>query len=419
MRGEAIARITRALAQLDPEPSRPDDEPVAWEHINELPDGSVGTFGVVVRRVRRPATSGPRPRSSPMITRTDALHDALDRLAPYDYLDGAGFACHAPMGAEALSALGHDDVVAAWVEAYTARYAPIASPPPTEPIDPQDEHSWRPALGDFSRVSDWAAMFRGAVWDEPWQDVISRWVPRLIPGYGGGLTHGLLRVAHTVRAMPAGQTSSGPLLDELAKGLASWAAWFTELPGRPTLRGDLRLDEAIARLPRPAKPWSPLEAGTFTRLDELRDYPDAVTALARPSSILGALSELTAAFCHTMLANPQALPQGLVHTVTPVAAARTLLPYLPQPSAHVLYAQLWQVGAAIVVGFTPPPQPDQPAPIPDHAPLHPADIAARAIEHRDPHVVKFTEACTREHRLNPDPVYLYAAEHLLTHTPPW
>jgi hypothetical protein len=355
-----------------------------------------------------------------MITRTDALHDALDRLAAYDYVDGAGFACHGPMGAEALSALGRDDQVPGWVDAYVARHAPIAAPPADRRIDPGDERSWRPALSDFSRVSDWAAMFREALWNEPWQAVLRRWAPRLLPGYGGGLTHGLLRTAHAVRAMPRQHAPSGLLLDELAKGLAAWAVWYTELPGRPVLGGELDVDQAIARLPRPAGPWTPLEAGTFSRLDEVAGFADAVAALAPPAgAVPQGLSGLTAAFCRTMLANPDVVPQGLVHAVTPVAAARTLLPHLPDASAERLYAHLWQVGAAIVVGFTPAASPERPAPIVDRVPLRPDELVARAIKHRDPHVVKFTEACAREHALVPDAVYLHAAEHVLAHTPPW
>lgn len=353
-----------------------------------------------------------------MTTRTDALHEALDRLAGYDYVDGPGFACHGSMGAEALCALGVPDLVPGWVEAYTVRHAPIAAPPARQRIDPEDERDWRAALGDFARVSDWAELFREALWDEPWQAVVARWVLRLLPGYGGGLTHGLLRVSHAVRAMPADHRPPAVLLAELAKGLASWAAWFKPLPGRPTPRGDLGLDRAIARLPRPVEPWSPLEAGTFSRMAELPDYAEAVAALRRPDTIDEALSDLTAAFCRTMLAHPRAFPQGLVHAVTPVAAARALVPHVPDLSIEALHAQLWQVGAAIVVGFTRPAGPAGPA-CADRTPPRPDEIVARAIDHRDPHVVKFTEACAREHALRPDPVYLEAACHVLDHMPPW
>jgi hypothetical protein len=317
-------------------------------------------------------------------TRTDVLHDALDRLSGYDYLDGAGVPCHGSIGAGALSALGLDDQVPGWVDAYMSRHAPIAAPPPTgRRIDPEDEQSWRPALGDFSCVADWAAMFREMLWNEPWPAVLRRWAPRLLPGYGGGLAHGLLRTAHAVRAMPTGHSPSGVHLDELAKGLAAWAAWYRELPGPPTLNG--------------------------------------LTGLAGLSGRPGGLSDLSAAFCRTMLANPAAVPQGLVHAVTPIAAARTLLPYLPEPAADGLVAHLWHVGAAIVASFTPPARPglDLRGPIAGRAPLRPDELIARAIEHRDTHVLELTEACAREHALNPDPLYLYAAQHLLARTPPW
>jgi hypothetical protein len=85
-----------------------------------------------------------------MITRTDALHDALERLRGYGYVDGVGFACHGTMGAEALSSLGYDDLVATWVEAYKSRHQPIEAPPPTQRVG-GDEVSWRSALGDFIR----------------------------------------------------------------------------------------------------------------------------------------------------------------------------------------------------------------------------------------------------------------------------
>lgn len=356
-----------------------------------------------------------------MTTRADVLNDALERLAAYDYVDGAGFACHGPMGAEALSALGYDDAVGDWVDGYTTRHDPIAAPPVAEPIDPRDEASWRPALGDFSRVSDWAVLFGRELREQPWPAVLRTWLPRLLPGYGGGLTHGLLRVAHGVRALTPDGPPAEPARTELAKGLASWAGWFTPLPGRPDPVGSLPLEEAITGLPRPAEPWSPIEAGMFTRLGELSDFPAAVDSLQPPEDIDGALSDLTTAFCRVLLANPDALQQGLVHAVTPVVAVRSLLPLLPDGSHDAVYAYLWQVDAAIACGFAWPTAAARTStPIEDEQDVPAADeIAARAVEHRDPHVVKFTEACLREHAHRPDPVYLFAADALLDRTPPW
>lgn len=48
-----------------------------------------------------------------------------------------------------------------------------------------------------------------------------------------------------------------------------------------------------------------------------------------------------------------------------------------------------------------------------------AETSARAVEHQDPHVVKFTEACAREYALRPDPVYPLAVKSVLERTPAW
>ncbi len=352
-----------------------------------------------------------------MITRTDAIDDALDRLADYRYLDGHGFAFHGPMGAETLSTLGHHDLVAGWVEDYKERNGVLDAPPAGERIDADDETSWRPALGDYARASDWAALFGAQLADRAWPQVVGEWVPRMLAGYGGGLTHGLIRVAHGVRALPVERPPSDLMLAELAHGLAYWAATFTALPGRPRLRGSIGLDEAIAGLPRPEPAWTPIEAGTFARLGELPDFPHAVDALARPDSPDEALSDLTAASCRVMLANPDVFPVGPIHAVTPVAAARVLLPHIPDLSVETLYAQLWQVDAAIITGFTARGGAEPPY---DHAdPPALAEVLARAVEHRDTHVLKFAEACAREHARRPDPVYLRSAHHVVDVVPRW
>jgi hypothetical protein len=356
-----------------------------------------------------------------MITRTDTLNDALDRLQAYSYLDAPGFACHGPMGAETLSTLGHDDLVPAWVEAYKSRHQPLDAPPPKDRIDPDDDTSWRPALGDMARVSDWEATFRRELDAQPWPVVVACWAPRLLPGYAGALTHGLIRVAHAVRALPAESPPSDLALGELAKGLAYWSATFKALPGRPHLAGPLPLADAVAALPRPDEPWTALEAGTFARLAQLDGFPAAVQALAPPSSRHEALSDLTAAFCRMIPTTSGGAVVGLVHTVTPVAAVRTLLPHVRDLTINVLYAQLWHVSAAIACGFAAPPPEEDTGIAPAHeAPApSPDELVARAVEHQDTHALKFAEACAREHALRPDPAYLLAAHHVIQQLPRW
>lgn len=363
-----------------------------------------------------PAPADPAPAGP---TRAGAIEDALDRLSAYEYADGPGMAVHGPMGAEALSTLGHDDLVAAWVEDYKVRHEPIAGPPAGARLDPDDGGSWRPALGDPARFADWADLFTHQLQDGPWPDVLASWVPRLLPGYAGAFTHGLIRTAHAVRALGSVPAPTPLLTAELAKALAYWAGSFKPLPGRPALAGDLILDDALARLPRPPEAWTPMEAGQFTRVHELGDFPQVVEALGAPAALDGALSDLTVRFARLMLANPDVHPFGLVHAITPVAGARTLLPHLPTVTTGQLYAQLWQVDAAIASGFLPGSGAGADTTPGDREPATPADLTARAAEHRDPHVVKFTEACIREHALRPDPAYLLAAQHVIDATPPW
>jgi len=163
-----------------------------------------------------------------------------------------------------------------------------------------------------------------------------------------------------VRALPDDGEPSDLALTELARGLASWAGWFMALPGRADLRGPLTLDKAVDGLPRPAERWSPIEAGMFTRLDGLEGFTPAVDALGPPEADPEALSDL-------------------------------------EPTT---------------TGGSSPTDDEPPVLLPA-----PAEMAARAAEHGDPHVVKFTEACIRENALRPDPVYLLAAQHVLDRTP--
>jgi hypothetical protein len=47
------------------------------------------------------------------------------------------------------------------------------------------------------------------------------------------------------------------------------------------------------------------------------------------------------------------------------------------------------------------------------------ELVARAVEHQDPHVVKFTEACLREHTLRLDPASPRAVQHDMAQLPAW
>src|SRR5215471_460502 len=64
---------------------------------------------------------------------------------------------HGPMAAEALVALGRDDVVVAWARRYRRKLD--AMPSPSSPISSE---GWPQALGATDRFADWVAFFSRA-----------------------------------------------------------------------------------------------------------------------------------------------------------------------------------------------------------------------------------------------------------------
>jgi phenylpyruvate tautomerase PptA (4-oxalocrotonate tautomerase family) len=48
-RRDMVERVTRVLAATDDDPARLNRDPVAWVHINEIPEGNWGAMGRVVR----------------------------------------------------------------------------------------------------------------------------------------------------------------------------------------------------------------------------------------------------------------------------------------------------------------------------------------------------------------------------------
>ncbi|MFC4514444.1 hypothetical protein [Streptomyces ehimensis] len=351
----------------------------------------------------------------PSISYSDALNDALERMKDLGYERGQGvdLANHGPMGAEALALLGHGDEVSRWVERYRRAMEHHEPPAPRFALDPTDESSWRPALGAFHRAGDWEALFTRELAEVHWREVVVRWWPRLLPGLFAGLTHGLIRVAHAVRGLYAAERPTPLQLDELARGLAYWAARFTELPGHPRLTGTYDLAGAIAALPRvphdgPLRPEVPRQR--LARLAELPGYGEALTSLA-PDRADRLLSEMTLRFAGVYLAHPEVFPVPLIHGVTAPAAARLVLPHLPPELHEPTLAALWQVHITFLLAFTTDRRDeDADARRAEAQAAPPApELAARAAEHGDEHVIKFTEACLREHALRPDPRYLAAA----------
>jgi hypothetical protein len=336
----------------------------------------------------------------------DAVNDALDRLDDLGFEWGEGLTVvnHGPMGAETMAVLGFPEEVGAWADRYH-RHPHHPRPAPRFALDPADEADWRPALGAFGRAGDWEQLFRRELAGASWRTVLTRWWPRLLPGLLGGLTHGAIRTAHAVRGLSVAETTGGPTpqqIEELARGLAYWAARYQGLPGTPHLRGAATIPEALALLPRPT------DDGGFddrlARLDDRPGYHHTLDALA-PEELQHRLSDMTTTFAGVYAGHPEVFPVPLIHAVTAPAAVRMVLPHLPAELHEPSVAALWQVHTALLLIFTSSPggEAGSLAAALDVEPPSWPELAARAVANGDEHVMKFTEACWREYGLRPDP----------------
>ena len=338
----------------------------------------------------------------------DTVTDALQQMEDLGYERGGyDFANHGPMGAEALAVLGFKSEIPQWIKRYRRAFSHEDPPEPRWKIDPREETSWRPVLGAFDRAGDWEQMFRALLNEQPWQDVLVQWWPRLLPGLYTRLTHGLIRTAHAVRGVAAATEPNPVQLGELARGLAYWAARHHPLPGTARLIGAHTVADGVARLPRLSERDPRVQAQPETRLaalGTLTEYRESLDVLAPgPSDRL--LTEMTTTFAGVYVAHPEALPVPLVHGVTAPAAIRLVLPYLPEGLRAQSVAVMWQSHLAMLLAFTM--STTQESEVKQRALEVDAPAASelidRALEHGDEHVIKFTEAALREHALHPDP----------------
>jgi hypothetical protein len=311
---------------------------------------------------------------------------------------------HGPMAAEVLVRRGRGEVLDRWVDRYARRLEQM--PAPTGPIT-----DWREALG--GRIGDWSVFFEAELREQPWQQVLATWWPRLLPGIVAGATHGVIRTAHAVRALTAGSVApDGAALAELAHGLAFWAARYRAVPKATdpasTLDPGAALDAAV-RIPDRTGPV----AARFGQLAEHPDWPGSLAALRAPRDPDDAqrlLAGLVDAATVRYLDYGHASPILLVHTATAPNAVLHSLPQLPRELWIPSLAAVWSASAAITAAYapaagTPPPM----------STVDDADAALdQAVDHGDEHVIKFTDTALEVYDRTGDPAALAAARHTAT-----
>ncbi len=333
--------------------------------------------------------------------------DALERFHRVDLEYADGLANHGPMGAEALESLGHQALIPAFVDLYSPRLLMLEV---GRPLGDAEAHA---SLGDVSRRGDWVATYEARLAGGDWRAVVASEVPPLLPGLFAGAGHGLLRVGHAVRGLE--REDSVLRRHELARGLAHWAARYQTLPGLPgrgRFASPVELRTALADWPLvgEAELRKGLLLHAVARLEGFRAFAKVVEEVPLPTadSLDVYLGEICRAAAGLYLAQPQARIAYL-HALTIPSALRFLVPHLSAQDAcrgavHALQA----FGALHSIYGESQATPELDEEVVrvsqdwDEIRYH----AARSIQE---HSIKMTEACWREDRNAPDPVFRRAA----------
>jgi hypothetical protein len=283
------------------------------------------------------------------------LDEAYERLAVFGFDEPRGFVNHAPMGCEALAALGRPDDVDRWSR------TPDPGNPALAPRRP-GHFVWEEALGDGRRTAEWLGYFDRAVTDDGWAPVVALWVPRLLPGLAAALFHGTIRTAHAVRAAAGADTPARRA--EVARSLGYWAACWT--PGE---QADLSEGPAIDDLGR-------------------------------------AVAETAAGGARRYLTRPNIFN---LHGITGAMALAILVDHIDERAGAAGLAQLRAEHAALY-GDT------APATDATGTGVTAGELADAAVASGDVHAVKLVEACRRGRQATGDEVFDAAAERVVRRT---
>ena len=333
------------------------------------------------------------------------LDEAFERFQAGDFEYAGGLSNHGPMAAEALVHLGHASLMRGFVDAYAPRLGP--APARGSPIPATERNA---ALGRPGRLADWLATYETELNQAPWSEVLQRSLPTLIDGLFAGGTHGLLRTAHAVRALE--ETETAQRRRELAHGLAYWAGRYQALPGNPGSQaregwGPRRVLAEVRPVPPESRRQGFFTEGVLALDDDPNFAPLVASAEVSNSGWELLLSELCHDAAALYLENPQARV-AYVHAVTAPSSLRLLGPYLDADQKRRSLGRALQVTAALHAIASGPRREAVDEEVRRLA-EDPAEIRYRAACSLEEHAIKLSEACLREDREAPDPVFRLAA----------
>ncbi|MFB7516272.1 questin oxidase family protein [Streptomyces sp. NPDC056144] len=333
------------------------------------------------------------------------LDEALERLHATGPERNGWLTNHAPMAVEALVRHGQAPAVHRWLDAYAPKLEEVPAP-----HTPVTGATWREALGDPARITDWTRFFSRALDEQPWREVLAAWWPRLLPGIAGSATHPVIRTGHAVRTLLTTEETA-PRRAELAHALGYWAARHQPLPPLTplpltSLAGPPGAAAALEAVP----PVPEQEGGIRARLAQLTEIPEWGAAPG-PDAAKALLTELVAAATHRYATHGHGEPIMLVHAATAPNAVLRTLPALPRDLWVPSLGAAWAASAAVTAAYTP----RDPAPAPyEHVSTTPEEVFARAAAHGDDHTIKFTDTALDVG----GPLALAAAVRSITLNPP-
>ena len=331
-----------------------------------------------------------RRPTAPTADALQALLTASLAFAP-EYQDG--LSSHLPMALQALHALGASDArLTEFFDHYRTRLVDAT------PLDPA--RAPNPELGRIEHFGLWQSRFEQRLRESDADAVLRAALRMLVPGVAGAAFHGVIRVAHAVRA---GHQR------ELAAALAYWAASYQAVPA--TVATSLGVDAWIAQLTALARQHASTRPDRSLISQSIADWAtvpgfDAIAGALDPAELrpLGRVAARLYADTRNFT---------VLHIVTATTAVGWLQPWIDVGAERALVPA---IAAALLASGA---LPNAAAPTTlretarDAAPEWDALIAA-AINQHDDHVIKLVEACSTLNRRDPNPVWLRAATRAIT-----
>jgi len=315
---------------------------------------------------------------------SDTCHALLLQSRSHAPLYGNRLANHLPMALLALDRLGADgDTLRRFADGYAQRL--LSAPASASALDP---HDYLGSSGDYPRF---LRFFQDRIREAGVEAVLHDWVPVLMPGLAASAFHAMIRLAYAIE--------SG-LGDEIALALAYWASEYASLP-LPLEPAEGSLEQIAGRLRADLTCYVFKPGIIIDKMLELAWGPALAGAAVQPAEA-PALREIA----HFALrAYAQREDFTLLHIVTGTHAFRIVQTYANDQALARRY--LWQ--AALAAWLTVVVAPGKQLAPQAGATLEEGEIAARALQSRDDHVIKLCHSALCEYREYGDAGYLQIA----------